>query len=150
MIRLEDRQSMVHDIAVAQRAGARLLPARLIVGITLRTLQRWQCAAGELGLVRADARPLATRPPAAHALSAAERAQIVRIANEPRFAAIPPARIVPMLADEGIYVASEASFQRVLRDLARRSNVAAQGRPRPYARRPPISRARQGRCGVGT
>ena len=34
MIRLEDRQSMVQDIAVAQSAGARLLPACLIVGIT--------------------------------------------------------------------------------------------------------------------
>ena len=32
----------------------------------------------------------------------------------PRFAAVPPARIVPMLADEGVYLASESSFARVL------------------------------------
>ena len=37
------------------------------------------------------------------------------MANEPRFAAVPPARIVPMLADEGVYLASESSFARVLR-----------------------------------
>jgi len=39
----------------------------------------------------------------------------VRAANEPRFADMPAARIVPMLADEGTYLASESSFQRVLR-----------------------------------
>jgi len=136
MIRLEDRQTMVHDIAVAQRAGARLLPACLIVGITLRTLQRWQ-GAGENGVVCADARPLAVRPVPAHALSAAERAQIVSIANEPRFASIPPARIVPMLADEGIYVASEASIQRVLRD---HGQTQKRGRAKaPKAVRPPTT-----------
>ena len=51
MIRLEDRQNMVQDIAAARSAGARLLPACLMVGITLRTRQRWQCAAGENGVV---------------------------------------------------------------------------------------------------
>jgi putative transposase len=38
------------------------------------------------------------------------------VANEPRFAAVPPARIVPMLADDGVYLASESTFSRVLRD----------------------------------
>ena len=137
MIRLEDRQTMVQDIAAAQRAGARLLPACLLVGITLRTLQRWQGAAGENGVVCADARPLAVRPVPAHALSAAERAQIVSIANEPRFASIPPARIVPMLADEGVYVASEASIQRVLRD---EGQTQKRGRAKaPRAVRPPTT-----------
>ena len=50
-----------------------------------------------------------------HALSLAERARLLAVANEPRFACVPPARIVPMLADEGIYLASESSFARVLR-----------------------------------
>mgnify|MGYP001689811030 CR=1 FL=1 len=30
-------------------------------------------------------------------------------AHEPRFADLPPARIVPMLADEGVCIASESS-----------------------------------------
>ena len=55
------------------------------------------------------------RPAPAHALSEAEREEILRIANEPRFAELPPARIVPMLADDGVYIASESSFSRVLR-----------------------------------
>ena len=50
-------------------------------------------------------------------------------ANAPRFADLPPARIVPMLADEGVYIASESSFQRVLR-------AAGQNRRRGRARSP--------------
>jgi transposase InsO family protein len=45
----------------------------------------------------------------------AEREQLLRVANEPRFADVPPARIVLALADEGVYLASESSFHRVLR-----------------------------------
>jgi transposase InsO family protein len=40
---------------------------------------------------------------------------VLAVANEPRFAAVPPARIVPMLADEGVYLASESTFHRILR-----------------------------------
>jgi transposase InsO family protein len=78
----------------------------------VRTLQRWKALGG---LVHGDRRPTAVRPTPAHALSAAEREELLRVANEPRFADVPPARIVPALADEGVYVASESSFQRVLR-----------------------------------
>jgi putative transposase len=45
-----------------------------------------------------------------------------------RFASTPPARIVPALADEGIYVASEASFHRVLRE---HGQMQRRGRARP-------------------
>jgi putative transposase len=34
---------------------------------------------------------------------------MVELANEPRFASTPPARIVPALADEGVYVARPVS-----------------------------------------
>jgi len=50
------------------------------------------------------------------------------VAKEPRFASVPPARIVPMLADEGVHLASESSFAGVLRDLghtARRGRAKA-------------------------
>jgi putative transposase len=112
MIGLEDRQSLSQAIEVAQRAGARLHRACAIVGIDLRTLQRWKA---HDGLVAGDGRPQAVHPLPRHALSEAERAELLRVANEPRFAALPPARIVPMLADEGVYLASESSFSRVLR-----------------------------------
>lgn len=112
MIGLENRQTMVRHIKTAHAAGARLRPACEVAGITMRTLQRW---AVQDGLLVGDRRPDAERPTPAHALTDEERAQILAIANEPRFAALPPARIVPMLADEGVYIASESSFQRVLR-----------------------------------
>jgi transposase InsO family protein len=77
------------------------------------------------------------RPVPAHALSAAERAEVLRVANEPRFADMPPARIVPMLADEGVYVASESSFARVLRA---QGQTAHRGRAKaPKATRPPTT-----------
>jgi putative transposase len=64
-------------------------------------------------LLSGDRRPDADRPIPSHALSEAEQARIIEIANEPRFADTPPARIVPALADEGIYIASESSFHGV-------------------------------------
>jgi len=112
MTRLEDRQTLMRDIAQARAEGARLAPACALAGVDARTLRRWRTADG---LVRGDRRPAADRPMPVHALSVAERARIIEVANEPRFAATPPARIVPALADEGIYIASESSFHRVLR-----------------------------------
>jgi transposase InsO family protein len=130
MIRLEDRQKLAQDIEHAHAAGARLRPACALAGIDVRTLQRWK--AGD-GLVGGDRRPNAVHPTPTHALSQAERAEILRMANEPRFAEVPPARIVPMLADEGVYLASETSFYRVLRS-------AGQTRPRGRAQAPQASR----------
>ena len=74
--------------------------------------QRWKA---QDGLSAGDGRPHAVRPTPEHALSPQERAALLAVANEPRFAAVPPARIVPMLADEGVYLGSESSMARVLR-----------------------------------
>jgi hypothetical protein len=49
-------------------------------------------------LTRGDRRPDAERATPSHALSETERARIVEVANQPRFAETPPARIVPALA----------------------------------------------------
>ncbi len=112
MTRLEDRQILLRDIAQARSDGARLAPACALVGLDPRTLQRWKIGGG---IPRSDRRIAADRPVPSHALSEAERAQIIAVVNEARFAETPPARIVPALADEGIYIASESSFHRVLR-----------------------------------
>jgi putative transposase len=125
MTRLEDRQTLATEINEACTAGARLAPACALAGIDARTFQRWREGDGP---IRADRRPEAVRPRPAHALSEAERARIVAFADEPRFASTPPARIVPALADEGIYVASEASFHRVLRD---HGQMRRRGQARP-------------------
>ncbi len=134
MIGLEDRQMLAQDIAIAQSSGARVKPACAIVGISVRTLQRWQMVEGQ---IRSDGRPMAVRPTPAHALSEAERAKLLAVANEPRFADVPPARIVPMLADEGVYLASESTFSRVLKA---HGQMMHRGRAKaPKATRPPTT-----------
>ena len=106
MIALPQRQQLVADILTAQREGARLAPACAELGISIRTFERWyQC-----GEVQPDRRPLAMRSEPAHKLTPQERQRILDTCHEPRFADLPPAQIVPQLADEGIYVASESSF----------------------------------------
>ena len=139
MIGLEDRRNTAQKILKAQASGARLRLACEIAGIDVRTLQRWQ--AGD-GLVVGDGRPVAVRPKPAHALSAQEREEVLRVANEPRFADVPPARIVPMLADEGVYLASESSFARVLRAHGQWRH---RGRARPPSNaRPPTTHVATG------
>jgi putative transposase len=134
MIALEDRRSLARDIQIAHDSGARLQPACAIAGITVRTLQRWNA---DEGLSRGDGRPHAVRPMPCHALTPAEREQVLQVANEPRFAAVPPARIVPMLADEGVYIASESSFGRILRDEGQNAHRGRARAPRPV--RPPTT-----------
>ena len=134
MIGLEDRRTLAQDIATAHSTGARLGQACEVAGIDERTLQRWKA---QEGLVAGDGRPHAVRPPPTHALSTDERAAVLRVANEPRFAAVPPARIVPMLADEGVYLASESSFARVLR-AADQSHHRGRAKA-PRAVRPPTT-----------
>ena len=134
MIGLEDRRSLAKDIATANTAGARLHLACNTAGINVRTLQRWKASNA---LVGGDGRPGAVRPTPSHALSEQERIKLLQVANEPRFSAVPPARIVPMLADEGIYLASESSFSRVLRAHGQTTH---RGRAKaPKAVRPPTT-----------
>jgi putative transposase len=99
MILIADRRSLAQDIQDARDAGARLEPVCEVAGIDARTLQRWKA---QEGLTKGDGRPAALHPTPAHALSEDERANLLGVANEARFCAVPPARIVTMLADEGV------------------------------------------------
>jgi len=131
MIGLDDRQQMARWIQTAHCDGARLDKACAVAGITLRTLQRWKA---QDGLERGDRRPLAVHPAPAHALSERERAAVLEVANESRFADMPPARIVPTLADEGVYLASESTFGRVLRAAGQTRHRGPAKAPHPKRR----------------
>lgn len=112
---------MLIDEAVA--AGARQYKACGVLGITDRTLRRWR---GADTLV--DQRKGAVRQASAQALTAQEKDQILAVCNSPEHQSLPPSQIVPRLADQGIYIASESSFYRVLREHAqanRRGRAAA-------------------------
>jgi transposase InsO family protein len=131
MILVEDRQMIAERISQAHAKGARLKAACELAGVDVRTLQRWK----RDGLQRGDQRPHVVRCAPSHALTIQEREQILQVANEPRFAELPPARIVPMLADEGTYIASESSFSRVLRA---HGQTRHRGRAKaPHRKRPP-------------
>ena len=107
-------------IGEATNAGARLVPACREVGISLRTWRRWNGQAE-------DRRPSAVRPRPANKLTLAEEHQILAVCHEPEYASLPPAQIVPRLADNGVYLASESTFYRVLR---RHGQVHHRGRSR--------------------
>lgn len=131
MISTLDRQMAAELIEEAVRNGARKRLACRELGFDIRTHQRWH-RDGEL---HGDARCEAVRPEPGNKLSAVERAAVLWTVNEPRFAALPPTQIVPRLADEGRYLASESTFYRILRQesqLQHRSRARA-----PVHREPP-------------
>jgi putative transposase len=110
-----------------------------VLGLTARTIQRWsQQGDGE------DRRhgPL-TAP--ANKLTAAERQEVLSIANAPKYRELSPKQIVPRLADEGRYIASESTFYRTLRQedqLAHRESC------RPATHRRPREKVATGPCQV--
>ena len=105
-----ERQQIIGWINEAVEAGARKKKASEELGLSIRTIQRWT----EGDKVKEDQRPLAKRPPPHNALSELERQRILEVCNQPEYASAPPSQIVPRLADEGQYIASESSFYRVL------------------------------------
>lgn len=80
-------------------------------GLSLRTWRRWR----REGKVVADQRPVVPRPEPRNKLTEAEQQAIVAVCNEPRYASLPPSQIVPDLLDQGIWLASESSFYRILK-----------------------------------
>lgn len=127
MISIQDRRQAVKLINEARTHGARLSPACRVLGLTARTYQRWT-QDGETG---ADQRPEAERPQPEHTLSADERQQVVDICNRPEFASLSPGQIVPKLADRGVYIASEATIYRILRERDQLSHRGHAKAPRP-------------------
>ncbi len=122
---------MIELVKVANANGARQAKACKVIGISQRTLQRWQ----DGDVVKCDGRSLAKREIAPHnKLSESERQQVIEIANSPEFANLPPSQIVPALADKGLYVASESSFYRILREA---DQLVHRGKAKPPTRKRP-------------
>lgn len=125
---------MVACIQEAVVTGARRWRACEEAGLSLRTLQRW-VDGGEK--VKVDARTTITRPEPKNKLSALERQRVLSICNSAENAQRPPSQIVPRLADQGVYIASESTFYRLLKEHGqchRRGRAQA-----PSMRKPPTS-----------
>lgn len=108
---MPEREKIVAWINEAVAAGARKAQACEIAMIDIRTLQRW-CNGDS---VACDKRPDAARIVPSNSLSSQERERIVQVCNQKEFASLPPSQIVPILADRGIFLGSEATFYRVLK-----------------------------------
>ena len=88
------------------------------------------------------------RPEPANKLSASERAAVLEACNSEEFASLPPSQIVPKLADQGRYLASESSFYRILRADGQQQH-RGWAKP-PVRRKPPASYRASAPCEVWT
>ena len=109
---MEKRRQVAEWVEEARQSGARLEPCCEVLGISKRTWPRW--VRGEE--VLEDKRPSAKRPKPANKLSEEERKEVLAVCHSATYSSLPPTQIVPRLADEGIYLASESTFYRILRE----------------------------------
>ena len=124
----EDRAECIQLIDEAVQAGARKFMACEILSLEIRTIERW-----EKNPVDGRRGPH-NRP--SNALSDDERALVIETANSSKYANLPPCQIVPKLADEGKYIASESTFYRILNEknlLAHRSRTSPRKHKKPEA-----------------
>ena len=115
----------------AVRCGARLEPGCQTLGLAARTVQRWQQQGG------AGDRRHGPKSEPPNKLSATDRQRVLEIVNSPEYCDLSPNQIVPRLADGGLYVASEATMYRILREEKllthrQRSRPAVTWRPREH------------------
>lgn len=111
MTSLPEREQVMTMVAEAVHAGARQARACEVISLSERTLQRWQ---NDRAAGAGDRRPARLQTPK-NRLSELERRRVLTIANSPEFGHLSPSQIVPRLADQGEYVASESTFYRVLK-----------------------------------
>ena len=127
----QERAQAVALVKEAHTNGARKKTACALLNISLRTLERWGKPIGA-----ADKRCCAKRPLQSNQLTEEERSMIIDIVNSREYCDLPPCKIVPRLADEGRYIASESTFYRVLHA---ENQLTHRQRSRPASHRKPKS-----------
>lgn len=129
MINASDREHAVMLINIAIESGARLWKACKELGLSKRTFNRWKETDSEF----IDKRTICERPEPANKLSRVEKEKLLDVVHSEEYAELPPSQIVPRLADQGIYLASESSFYRVLREA---NEMKHRGLSKPPVKRP--------------
>lgn len=115
-------------------AGASRFKACEVLEIDVRTLQRWKKALAEEKHLEDRRKVAAAKRLPANKLSDEERQEILAVCNQPAFQSLPPSQIVPRLADNGEYIASESSFYRVLREADQVNRRGRAQAPRKVAK----------------
>jgi transposase InsO family protein len=101
------RKECLALVSKAGANGARRAKACDLLGVSVRTLERWVLQPTDLR------KGPKTKP--AHAFTDEERNRFLEVANSLEFANLPPGQIVPRLADRGEYIGSEATLYRILK-----------------------------------
>lgn len=132
MTPLAEREHLLSLFNEAVQQGAGKAKAAEVMGLELRTLQRWRRSER----VPVDGRTRRQQAPG-NQLSAEERSQVLAIANADEFKNKTPHQIVPILAERGEYLASESTFYRLLKEAKQLSHRHAsrvpQTRSKPKA-----------------
>lgn len=110
-----------------------------MLGLTCRTVQRWRNQGG--GYDRRNGPKTAPT----NKLTRAEQQQVLAIANSSEYRDLSPRQIVPRLADQGQYVASESTFYRLLRA---ENQLTHRERCRPVTHRRPKEKKATSPCQV--
>jgi len=124
-------------IKEATSSGARLEAALDAIGLSIRTYQRWNLPGSGADMRRGSGFNPANK------LAPEERSRIVAIANSKEFRDLSPKQIVPKLADQGIYMASESTFYRILREDGQ---IKHRENSRPATNRKPREHVATGPC----
>ena len=109
MISLKEKNETLNLIKEAMEAGVRKMNACECIGISIRTHQRWERACAD------DARKGSSRK-VPRKLTEEERQKVKAIACSPEYKDLNPYEIVAILAEKGLYIASERTFYRILGD----------------------------------
>jgi putative transposase len=112
----------------ARDAGARLDAACQVIGVSARTIQRWNRHPDS------DDRRCGPRHRPGNALSVREESEVLAVMASTAYRHLSPKQLVPRLADEGRYLASESTMYR----LRRRIGLSAR---RPQLLRTDVTRA---------
>ena len=119
--------SILKMLDAAMAAGARLERACSILGVSVRTVQRWRAMDG------GEDRRHGPKSTPHNKLTQSEEEQIVKVVKATKYADLSPRQLVPKLASDGVYLASEATFYRIMH---RRRLISHRQRSRPPVARP--------------
>lgn len=126
------RQILLPLIEQAIADGARLQQACSQIGLSARTVQRWQHPCAQSGDRRVSTLRVHVAPH--NKLSQLERDAAMRVLNSAEFKDLPPSQIVPRLADQGQYVGSEATMYRLLHCAAQMGHRRLERAPRKISK----------------
>lgn len=122
----EDKTNVVNLITEAKAKGCSQEQACKDIEISERTFNRWSKRVKDL-------RQGPCTPPS-NKLTQEEKEEVLKLCKSKEYVDLAPSQIVPDLADKGVYVASESSFYRILKEenlLAHRGKTKAPQHKKP-------------------